>query len=132
MAKVRWFCVVLLAFGAVAALALPAGAADTPSAKFCTAVTKLSGASSSTGDSPSPKNAAKIANQFKAAGKEAPGNVKAATNTIVGVLNKVAKISPSNSADLSKFYTSADFKKYGKAVGTFFAFAAKCATSSSS
>src|SRR5882757_2770627 len=127
MVRLRFLCVALLAFGAVAALAIPAGAADAPSAKFCTAFTKISGASGNNGESPSPKNAAKIAAQFKAAGKQAPANVKAATNTIVGVLGTIAKISPSNAADLGKFYTSADFKKYGKAVGTFFKFASNCA-----
>jgi hypothetical protein len=130
MLKLRFLCVAMLAVAAVAALAIPAGAADAPSAKFCTAVSKISGASGSNGNSPSPKDAAKIAAKFKAAGKAAPGNVKAATNTIVGVLSKIAKISPTNAADLGKFYTSADFKKYGKAVGTFFAFSAKCAPTS--
>jgi hypothetical protein len=127
MLKFRFLCVAMLVFGAVGALALPAGAADAPSAKFCTAYSKISGASSS-GDSPSPRNAAKIASQFKAAGKEAPASVKSATNTITSVLSTIAKINPSNASDLGKFYTSADFKKYGKAIGTFFAFAARCAS----
>jgi hypothetical protein len=129
MVKVRVACVAMLVIGAVAALAMPAGAASAPSAKFCTAYAKISGASGSNGESPSPKDAAKIAARFKAAGKEAPGNVKAATNTIVGVLGTIAKISPSNAADLGKFYTSADFKKYGTAIGTFFRFASRCASS---
>jgi hypothetical protein len=129
MVKVRIACVAMLVVGAVAALAIPATAATAPSAKFCSAYAKISGASGSNGESPSPKDAAKIAARFKAAGKEAPANIKAASNTIVGVLGTIAKISPKNAADLGKFYTSADFKKYGTAIGTFFRFASQCASS---
>jgi hypothetical protein len=112
----------LLAFGAVAALAIPASAADAPSAKFCTAYTKISGAN----DQPTPKQAKALAAKFKAAGKEAPGNVKAAANRIVSVLTKLGGISASNAADLGKFYTSQDFRKYGQAIGTFFKYASTC------
>jgi hypothetical protein len=46
----------------------------------------------------------------------------------VGVLNKLGSISSSNPADLGKFYTSADFRKYGQAIGTFFKYASGCAS----
>ena len=129
MVKVRIACVAMLVMGAVAALAIPAGAADAPSAKFCSAYSKISGASGSNGQTPGPKEAAKLVARFKATGREAPSNVKSATNTITGVLGRIAKISPSNAADLGKFYSSADFKKYGKAIATFFTFASQCTTS---
>jgi hypothetical protein len=129
MLRLRILCVAMLALAAVAAVAMPAGAANSPSAKFCSAYAKISGASGSNGSSPTPKQAAAIAAKFKAAAKLAPAKVKSAGNTIVSVLNKIADISPSDAGDLAKFYTSADFKKYGKAVGTFFAYAATCTSS---
>ena len=46
-----------------------------------------------------------------------------------GVLSKIRDISPTNAGDLAKFYTSADFRKYGQAIGTFFSYGATCATS---
>ena len=97
-------------------VAIPSGAASTPTPKFCAAYQKISGAS----DQPTPKQAKALGAKFKAAGKQAPAKVKSAANTIVGVLNKLGDISASNAADLGKFYTSADFRKYGQAVGTFF------------
>jgi len=126
MVKLRILCVAVLALAALAAVAIPAGAADTPSTKFCTAYKKISGASGSNGNTPAPKQAGALAARFKAASKQAPAKVKAAGATIVSVLNKIAEINPSNASDAAKFYRSSDFKKYGKAVGTFFAFGATC------
>jgi hypothetical protein len=108
---------------------VPAGAAAAPSAKFCTAYEKISGASGNNGSTPGPKQAAALVAKFKAAGNQAPAKVKAAANNIVGVLNKIAHISPSDAGDLASFYRSADFRKYGKAIGTFFAYGSTCATS---
>ena len=129
MVRFRILCVAMLALAAVGAMAIPAGAAGSPSAKFCSAYNKISGASGSNGNSPSPKQAGALAGRFKAAAKQAPAKVKAAGNTIVSVLNKISDISPSNAGDLAKFYTSADFRKYGKAIGTFFAYGATCPSS---
>jgi hypothetical protein len=122
-------CVAVLALSALAAVAVPAGAAAAPSAKFCSAYNKISGASGSNGNTPTPKQAGKLAARFKAAAKQAPAKVKSAGNTIVSVLKKIAHISPSNVGDLSKFYRSADFRKYGAAVGTFFTYGATCSSS---
>lgn len=127
--KLRSLCVALLALAAVAAVAVPAGAADAPSAKFCTAFDKISGASGSNGETPTPKQAGAIAAKFKAAAKHAPAKIKAAGNTIVSVLRKIAEISPGNAGDLTKIYTSSDFKNYGKAVSTFFVYGSGCASS---
>jgi len=121
--------VALFALVAVGVATIPAGAADAPSAKFCTAYEKISGASGSNGTTPDPKEAAALASKFKAAGNQAPAKVKAAANRIVGVLNKIADISPSDASDLADFYKSGDFRKYGKAIGTFFAYASTCAKS---
>lgn len=126
MLRLRILFVAVLALATVAAVAIPAGAASTPSPKFCAAYVKISGAS----DQPTPKQAKALGAKFKAAGKQAPANVKAAANTIVGVLNKLGDISASNAADLGKFYTSADFRKYGQAIGTFFKYASACDTAS--
>jgi hypothetical protein len=126
MVRLRILFVAMLALSAVAGLAIPAGAADGPSSKFCSAYSKISGASGSNGNTPSPKQAGALASKFKAAAKQAPAKVKAAGNTIVSVLNSIADISPSDAGDLAKFYTSADFRKYGKAIGTFFAYGSTC------
>jgi hypothetical protein len=45
------------------------------------------------------------------------------------VLGKVSKINPSNVGDLAKFYTTSDYKAYGKSIVTFFTYAAGCASS---
>ena len=81
------------------------------------------------GSTPSPKDAAALASKFKAAAKQAPAKVKAAGNTITGVLSSIAHIRPSDAGDLANFYRSGDFKKYSKAVGTFFAYASTCTSS---
>jgi hypothetical protein len=128
MVRLRILCAAMLALSAVAVVAIPAGAADGPSAKFCSAYSKISGASGSNGNTPGPKQAGALAVKFKAAAKQAPAKVKAAGNRIVSVLNSIADISPSNAGDLAKFYSSADFRKYGKAIGTFFAYGSTCAT----
>ena len=117
-------CVAVLALTVVAVAAIPSGAASSPSAKFCSAYTKISGGKTQ----PTPKQAKALAAKFKAAGNQAPAKVKSAANTIVGVLNKLGSISSSNAADLGKFYTSADFRKYGQAIGTFFKYASACAS----
>jgi hypothetical protein len=119
-------CVAMFALAAVAAAAIPAGAADTPSAKFCSAVAKI-GSGDSSGN-PTPQQAAKNYKQFQAAAKYAPANVKKAGNTIASLLKKVSEIKPSNAGDLAKFYTSNDYKGYAKAVVTFFTFSGQCAT----
>jgi len=124
MLRLRILFVAVLALAAIAAVAIPAGAASSPSSKFCSAYTKISGGS----DQPSPKQAKALAAKFKAAGKQAPAKVKAASNTIVSVLTKLGDISASNAADLGKFYTSQDFRKYGQAIGTFFKYASTCDT----
>jgi hypothetical protein len=129
MVRLRILCAAVLALVAVGVATIPAGAASTPSAKFCTAYEKISGASGNNGTTPGPKEAAALASKFKAAANQAPAKVKAAANNIVGVLNKIARISPSDAGDLANFYRSADFRKYGKAVGTFFAYASTCTTS---
>jgi Tol biopolymer transport system component len=122
MLRLRVMFVAVLALAVVAVAAVPSGAASSPSAKFCSAYTKISGGS----DQPTPKQAKALAARFKAAGKQAPAKVKSAANTIVGVLNKLGSISSANPADLGKFYTSADFRKYGQAIGTFFKYASAC------
>ncbi|HEY3671552.1 MAG TPA: hypothetical protein VGN51_11505 [Acidimicrobiia bacterium] len=124
MVRLRFLCVALLAllaFAAVAASAIPAGAADAPSPKFCSSYTKISGS-----DQPTPTQAKALVARYMAAGKHAPGNVKTATKTIVGTLKKLASLSSSNPVDIGKFYTSADFRKYGQAIGTFFKYASAC------
>ena len=116
----------VLAFGGIALLAPAAeasvGRAATPSPKFCAAATKIGTGS---GSSDSPTAIAKYANQFKEAGKSAPKNVKNAANTIQKVLSQVKNIAK-NPTDLAKFYTTNDFKNYGKAVSTFFLYAENC------
>lgn len=126
MVRLRILCVATLALFAVAAVAMPAGAASAPSTKFCAASDKISGVRGSNGSTPTPKQAGALAAKYKAAAKLAPAKVKSAGNTIVSVLNKIKDINPSNAGDLAKFSTSSDFKNYGKAVGTFFAYSAKC------
>jgi hypothetical protein len=121
--------VAMFAVAVVGATAIPAGAADAPSAKFCSAYAKISGASGNNGNSPTPKQAGALVARFKAAAQQAPPNVKAAGNTIVSVLSKIAKIKPTSAGDLAKFYSSADFRKYGQAIGTFYGFAGTCTTS---
>jgi hypothetical protein len=119
-------CVAMFALGAVALTAIPVGAADTPSAKFCAAAAKIgSGDSSGT---PTPQQAAKNYKQFQAAAKYAPSNVKKAGNSIASLLKKVSEIKPSNASDLAKFYTSNDYKGYAKAIVTFFTFSGQCVT----
>jgi len=75
-----------------------------------------------------PQQAAKNFNQFRAAGKYAPAKVKAAANRIASVLSTIAKIKPGNASDLAKLYTSSDFRAYGKAIATFLAYQATCAS----
>ncbi|MFI5372467.1 MAG: hypothetical protein ACHQ52_12985 [Candidatus Eisenbacteria bacterium] len=118
--------VAVLALSAFVVLAAPAGASSsTPSPKFCTAISKI-GSGNSGGGSPTQKEAARTYKQFKAAAKLAPSKVKSAGNKIASVLGKIATIKPSNAKDLANFYSSSDFKAYGKAVTTFFAYAATC------
>jgi len=126
MFRVRILLAAVLAASALAVLAGPADAADKPSAKFCAAAAKIG--SNSNGNSPTPQQAAKTYKQFKAAGKFAPAKVKAAANQIGSLLQKIAQIKPSNAGDLADLYTSSDFKKYPRAVTTFFLFQAKCGT----
>ncbi len=122
MSRIRPLLLAAVALMSVGAAVVPAGAASSPNGKFCSAYTKISGAS----DQPTPKQAKALAARFKAAGKQAPADVKAAANTIVGVLDKLSKITTSNAADLGKFYTSQDFRKYGQAIGKFFRYASAC------
>ena len=129
MLRLRILCAAVLALAVLGVATIPAGAADAPSAKFCAAYAKISGASGNNGSTPSPKDAAALASKFKAAAKQAPAKVKAAGNTITGVLSTIAHIRPSDAGDLANFYRSGDFKKYGKAVGTFFAYASTCTSS---
>jgi hypothetical protein len=112
----------VLAFGGLALLAPSAGAASQPSAKFCAAAAKIGKSNSS-----DLKKFSGLAGAFKTAGKNAPPKVKAAANKIASVLGKV-KGMLSNPTDLAKFYTTSDFKNYGKSVGTFFVYADQCST----
>jgi len=114
----------LMAFGALAVVAPGAGAASTPSPKFCAAVQKI-GTNGSGAKSNDPTALAKDANQFKAAGKLAPGNVKSAANNIASVLSKVKNYAK-NPTDLAKLYSSSDFSKYTKSITTFFTYSASC------
>ena len=114
----------LMAFGALAVVAPGAGAASTPSPKFCAAVQKI-GTGSSSGSSNDPTSMAKYASQFKAAGKAAPGNVKSAANNIASVLSKVKNYAK-NPTDLAKLYSSSDFSKYTKSITTFFTYSSTC------
>jgi hypothetical protein len=129
MFRLRVLCVAMLALAMTAVLAVPAGAAvpASPSAKFCAATAKIGAASN--GNSPTQAEAAKTYKAFKTAGKYAPPKVKAAANKIASVLSKIATIKPSNASDLAKLYTSTDFKAYGKAVATYFKYAATCSSS---
>jgi hypothetical protein len=129
MVRLRILCAAMLALVAVGAVTIPAGAADAPSAKFCTAYEKISGASGSNGATPGPKQAAALLAKFKAAGNQAPPKIKSAANTIVGVLSKIAHTNSSDAADLADFYQSKDFRKYGTAIGTFFSYASTCTSS---
>ncbi len=122
MLRLRILFAAVLALATIAVVAIPAGAAGAPSPKFCSAYAKISGGS----DQPTPKQAKALAAKFKAAGKQAPAKVKSAANTIVSVLSKLGNITAGNAADLGKFYTSADFRKYGKAIGTFFKYTSAC------
>jgi hypothetical protein len=112
----------LMAFGAVGAFAPAAGAASAPSPKFCAAAQKIGTGADSSND---PTSMAKFATQFKAAGKQAPANVKAAANNIASVLSKVKNFAK-NPTDLAKLYSSSDFKKYAKSITTFFTYAGTC------
>jgi hypothetical protein len=113
----------VLAFGGLALIAPSAGAASTPSAKFCAAASKIGDGSSS---QPTPAQAKRIYKQFVNAGKYAPGNVKKAAAKIGSVLKALGSVNGKDPASLAKFYTSANFKDYGKAVTTFFTYAAQC------
>jgi hypothetical protein len=129
MVRLRILCAAVLALAAVGMATIPAGAADAPSAKFCSAYEKISGASGSNGTTPGPKQAAALLAKFKAAGKQAPPKIKSAANTIVGVLGTIARTNPSDADDLANFYQSKDFRKYGTAIGTFFSYASTCTSS---
>jgi spermidine/putrescine-binding protein len=124
MVRFRILCVAILALSTVAVVAIPAGAASSPSAKFCAAAAKI-GSGNNSGQ-PTPKQAAKTYKQFQAAAKYAPKKVKSAGKNIASLLKKVADINPSNVTDLAKFYTSGSFKGYAKAVVTFFTYSARC------
>jgi hypothetical protein len=114
----------LMAFGALAVVAPGAGAASAPSPKFCKAAQKI-GSGNGNGSSNDPTSMAKYASQFKAAGKQAPSNVKAAANNIASVLSKVKNYAK-NPTDLAKLYSSSDFSKYAKSITTFFTYAGTC------
>jgi hypothetical protein len=114
----------VLAFGGLALLAPGAGAASTPSPKFCAAANKIG---SNKGNSSDLQKFSKLASTFKAAGKYAPAKVKSAANNIASVLTK-AKALVKNPTDLAKIYTSSDFKNYGNSISTFFVYAAQCAS----
>jgi hypothetical protein len=42
------------------------------------------------------------------------------------VLKSLGSVSEKDPASLAKFYTSANFKDYGKSITTFFTYAAQC------
>jgi len=115
--------VAVMAFGALVAIAPAAGAASSPSPKFCAAIEKIGTASPS-----SATEIAKSADQFKTAGKYAPKNVQNAANTIQKVLKQVKNYAK-NPTDLAKLYSSSGYKNYGSAITTFFTYAADCASS---
>jgi hypothetical protein len=110
----------VLAFGGLALVAPSAGAASTPSPKFCAAAAKISQSNSS-----DLKKFSGLASAFKTAGKNAPPKVKSAANKIASVLGKVKGL-VTNPTDLAKFYTTSDFKNYGKSITTFFLYADQC------
>jgi hypothetical protein len=128
MSRLRILLAAVLAASVLAVLAGPAHASvPTANSKFCKAAAKIS-ASTNEGNTPTPKEASALASKFKAAANQAPAKVKSAGNTIVSVLKKIGH-SGANAADLANFYRSSDFKKYGKAIGTFFAYVATCPSS---
>ena len=99
MLRLRVMFVAVLALTVVAVAAIPSGAASSPSAKFCSAYTKISGGS----DQPTPKQAKALAAKFKAAGKQAPGNVKSAANTHRGRAQQAGEhqlVEPSRSREV--------------------------------
>jgi hypothetical protein len=116
----------LVALGGFAAFAPAAGAASTPSPKFCTAINKIGDTSSKT---PSGSQAKTAAKQFKAAAKFAPAKVKSAMNTIASYLSKIGSIK--NPTDLAKIYTSDGFKSYSKAIITYVGAATECSATGS-
>ncbi len=129
MARIRLLGFAVLALSTLGLLAAPAvahvaDATGSPSKQFCTAVGKIG--TGDNGNTPTPQEAAKTFKQFKTAAKYAPAKVKAAGNRIASVLGKIAEVKPSNASDLAKFYTSSDFKAYGKAVITFFTYSGQC------
>jgi hypothetical protein len=127
VSKVRLLLVAIVAMSSLVVLAGPAVASvpAAPSAKFCSAYSKIGNGSSS---SQSLQQQAGSVKQFQAAAKLAPGKIKTAGNQIASVLSKVAKIKPSNVADLANLYKTSDYKAYGKAIVTFFTYGASCAT----
>ena len=115
----------VLVVTAFVALALPASASgSSPSGKFCKAYANVG----RTNDAASltPRNAGRIAAKFRAAGKVAPPTVKKATDEIASALSKLARVSARNPSDVANFFKSTDFEKYGKAIGTFYAYGERC------
>ena len=123
MARVRIVLAAVLAVSALAVMAVPASA-SVPAAnvKFCKAYEKI-GSGSNDGSTVNPATAKASYAKFKAAAKHAPPKVKKAGEQIASVLNKVSKFSPTDPSDLTMFYTSSDFRNYGKAITTFFLYA---------
>ena len=123
MSRARIFFAALLAVSALAVFAIPASASvPAANAKFCKAYDKI-GSGSNNGSTVDPATARATYAKFRAAAKYAPKKVKKAGEQIASVLTKVSKFDPTNPSDLTKFYTSSDFKNYGKAITTFFLYA---------
>ena len=128
MSRVRIVLAAVLAVSALAVMAVPASASvPAANAKFCKAYEKI-GSGSNDGSTVNPSTAKTNYARFKAAAKYAPPKVKKAGEQIASVLNKVSKFSPTNASDLTKFYTSSDFKNYGKSITTFFLYATQQCT----
>lgn len=127
MSRLRILVMAVLACSTLATFTVPAYASvpAAPSAKFCTAASKI-GNGKSSGDTQSLQQLKGSVKQIKAAAKVAPAKVRAAGNTVASVLSKISSIDPTNAGDLARFYTTSDYKKYGKAVVKFFTYAATC------
>jgi hypothetical protein len=119
-------CTALLAVAAMAVMAVPASASvPAANSKFCKAAAKI-GTDANNASAFNQAKAKKLQSQFQAAAKNAPPKVKAAVGNITKLLGLIA--GTTDPTDLPKVYTSDAFKKYPKAVTTFFTYqATECA-----
>lgn len=120
MSRLRLVLAAALAVSVLAVLTVPASASvPAANAKFCKAAAKI-GNNASDASGFTQAQAKKLTKQFKAAAKYAPGKVKKASGEITKVLTLIA--GATDPTDLPKVYSSNSFRKYPKAVTTFFTY----------